>query len=195
MTKQAPTSADAPDPVSRRMNVATLSRAADTNFDIRPDRTICSEVAEMMRLTFLENLRFKGALSPRSKDGWRLSARLTARTGQPCVVTLEPVAQTIDQKVSRDLLPAADAPEAIDLDLVLNPDAPDEPDYFEEYIDIGAILLEELALALDPYPRAPDVDLSEVRATPPGADPLDAEAVKPFAKLAELKRKLENGDP
>ena len=50
--------------------------------------------------------------------------------------------------------------------------------------------LEALALALDPYPRAEGAALGDARFAPPGTQPLDEEALKPFAGLAELREKL-----
>ncbi|MEL6999332.1 MAG: DUF177 domain-containing protein [Pseudomonadota bacterium] len=193
MSKQTSKSDETSGPLTRRLSVATLSRGTATPFDLNPDRQTCVEIARQMGLSALNALRCKGELTPGRKDGWRLTARLTAKVVQPCVVTLDPVEQSIDLKIVRELLPASEDNDEVDL--VLDPDAEDEPDYFEDDIDPGAICLEELALALDPYPRAPGVDPTETLVTPPGADPLDAEALKPFAKLAELKRKLESRDP
>jgi hypothetical protein len=49
-------------------------------------------------------------------------------------------------------------------------------------IDLGALALEFLTLALDPYPRKPDV------AFVGGQDAKDAAEVSPFAALAALKK-------
>ena len=37
-------------------------------------------------------------------------------------------------------------------------------------LDLGEVMVEALALALPPYPRAPGVELGEVVATEPGAE-------------------------
>jgi hypothetical protein len=52
-------------------------------------------------------------------------------------------------------------------------------------VDIGAIALEELALALDPYPRAPDADA--ILAASNAATDDDVEARRPFAVLARKR--------
>jgi hypothetical protein len=61
-------------------------------------------------------------------------------------------------------------------------DGPDDPDEIESadgIADLGEAVAEQLALALDPYPRAPDAEL------PPEAND---EAAGAFAALAALRR-------
>jgi hypothetical protein len=51
-------------------------------------------------------------------------------------------------------------------------------------------MIEALSLALPPFPRAADAEPVDITVTEPGAAPLDADAVKPFAGLAGLRDKL-----
>ncbi len=64
----------------------------------------------------------------------------------------------------------------------------------EHRVDLGEVLLEALALAIPPFPRANGVDLGEIRAAPKGVDPMDDDALKPFAGLAGLRDKLDGKD-
>ena len=115
---------------------------------------------------------------------------MTADVVQACVATLEPVPARIDEDLVRGFIPE-DAYSAT-LEEDLDPDAEDAPDTFGTVIDLGATALEALALALDPYPRATEASADPVRTAPPGVEPLTDEALRPFAKLAALKEKLDS---
>jgi uncharacterized metal-binding protein YceD (DUF177 family) len=111
-----------------------------------------------------------------------VAGRLSADLSQSCVVTEEPVPARVDadfvRLFSRDV--ASDAGE-----VVIDPEL-DEPEPLEgTEIDVGELVAEELAMALDPYPRSPDADrvLAEVA---PGEE--DAAAPNPFGALATLRR-------
>jgi uncharacterized metal-binding protein YceD (DUF177 family) len=56
-------------------------------------------------------------------------------------------------------------------------------------IDLGEMLAEELALALDPYPRAPDADILVSEALGPNISFGSAEPDSPFAALEQLQDK------
>ncbi|MFC7539628.1 DUF177 domain-containing protein [Siccirubricoccus deserti] len=82
--------------------------------------------------------------------------RFTATVTQACIVTLEPVEQQMAESLAFRLLPPeqeeADGPE--DLDEIACPDG---------VADLGEAVAEQLALALDPYPRAPGADCRRKR--------------------------------
>jgi uncharacterized metal-binding protein YceD (DUF177 family) len=109
----------------------------------------------------------------------RLHAVLHADVVQSCVVTLEPVAGTVEDEFT--LIFASDAPEAIEDVLVSGDEEVVEP-LVGDAIDIGEAVAQELSLALDPFPRAADAA--------PLADVPEAEEIKesPFAALAKLRR-------
>lgn len=87
---------------------------------------------------------------------------LRARVDQECVVTLDPFTQAIEERFSVQFVPA----EREDPDP--DPDAVDQIPYEGSSIDLGEALVEQLALALDPYPRKPGATLE---ATITGATP------------------------
>ncbi|MEM1299580.1 MAG: DUF177 domain-containing protein, partial [Pseudomonadota bacterium] len=157
-----------------------------------PDGKVLAVVAEFLGIEDLSQWRIKGKLVPTKGDGWRLEARMTADVVQACVATLEPVPARIDEELVRGFMPE-DAYSAT-LEEDLDPDAEDAPDTFGAAIDLGAVALEALALSLDPYPRTPDASADPLRTAPPGVEPLTDEALRPFAKLAALKEKLESKD-
>ena len=82
---------------------------------------------------------------------------LRARLTQTCVVTLEPFESVLTEQARLRFVPAATIGEAADLGAVDEAalEAPDDLPYTADSIDLGAALAEQLALALDPYPRRP----------------------------------------
>lgn len=177
-------------PLRHALDVATLSRALETKFDLQPDKAKLARIAAFLQIEQLKAFRFRGELLPRRKDDWLLKARLTADLQQACVVTLAPVDEWIDEDVLLELLPLTKSTDKDTLDVL--PDADDGPDYFQDQIDLGAIALERVALALEPYPRAADADFESDQFAAPGVQPLRDEDLKPFASLAALKENLGN---
>ncbi len=117
----------------------------------------------------------------------RLDAHVDAAVTQPCVVTLGPVPAEVSSDFvllfTRDQ--GGDEVELAFEDEIVEPLIGDE-------IDIGEAVAQELGVALDPYPRAPDADLESA-----GLESLDAEADglrepaeekgRPFAALARAR--------
>lgn len=111
-------------------------------------------------------------LMPEADGGVRVTGGLVATVVQECVVTFEPVAQGIAEPIAWRLLPAGRTPA----------DGPDDPDEIETdgTADLGDAVAEQLGLALDPLPRAPE-------AAVPTLD-RDTPAAGPFAALNRLRR-------
>jgi uncharacterized metal-binding protein YceD (DUF177 family) len=99
---------------------------------------------------------------------------LAADVVQTCVVSLDAVDQHIDERFIIRFVP--DGREPTDDD----PEAPDEIPYQGSIIDLGEAAAEQLALALDPYPRRPDAELD------PSAIDADHSA---FGSLSALRLK------
>lgn len=173
-------------PSGLRFRVADLVARRETEFDLRPDTARLAAIAADLGLDVLRKLRFAGRLIPDGRRDWRLVATLGATVVQPCVVTLVPVTTRIDEAVTRHYLadpspfqPVADEVEMPEDDTV-------EP--LPAVIDIEAVMLEALTLALPLYPRADGSELGTLEAMPPGAEPLDAARVHPFSALAALRK-------
>ena len=127
-----------------------------------------------------EAMSFEYTLKPASEGRYRLKGKLTARVVQTCVVTLEPVTNTITDRVMAEFLPAQDMPAEIGGSVDLDDDYDEEP-IIDQRIDIGRVVYEHLASALDPYPRKEGAAVDWT--------PLDGAMAKenPFAVLAKLK--------
>lgn len=84
-----------------------------------------------------------------------VEGRLTAEIVQRCVVTLEPFSSKVTAEFRRTFTTAASP---VDREIVIDAER-DEPEPLEgDVIDLGEIVAEELALAIDPYPRSPEAD-------------------------------------
>jgi hypothetical protein len=107
---------------------------------------------------------------------------------QPSVVTLEPVRQSISEPVDRIFLPGGEKPYAgpANAEIFVDLEGEDVPDHFEgNEADLTDLIVEILALAVDPYPREPGVSLDDL-----GLEP-DGDQSSPFAALKALKPKDE----
>jgi uncharacterized metal-binding protein YceD (DUF177 family) len=137
-------------------------------------------LARRFDLHGIEALTASLDLRPEPGGTIRVRGRLLAEVVQSCVVTLEPVATRVDAPLDLRLLP--DGQEPADED----PDSPDEIESPGDVADLGEALAEQLALALDPYPRAPGAQLPE--GTQDAEEPETAPArPNPFAALKSLK--------
>jgi len=155
---------------------------------LTPDSAARTAIAAELGLPALRKLRLQGQLSPLGKSDWRLTAELGATVVQDCVVTLAPVTTRIDEPVTRTYL--ADLPEpGEDEEIEIPEDDSVEP--LPQSIDLGAVMIEALTLALPPYPHAEGARPLNQNFAQPGVTPLSDEQAKPFAGLAGLKQKLE----
>ena len=108
----------------------------------------------------------------------RVSGHLEAEVTQTCVVSLEPVRNRVEEDFSQ--LYTLDPAAAEAREVAVEPDQDEttlEP-LGPEGLDLGEAVAQQLALALDPYPRAPGakppVDLAEPEAETPAERPFDA---------------------
>jgi len=116
-------------------------------------------------------------LLKRTGKGVRVTGAVHAEVTQTCVVTLEPFPVMVDESV--DVRFAKPAEERSGRRTQVETVAPDP--IVDGRIDLGALTVEFLALALDPYPRKPDAEF-----TPP---PMVEPAESPFVVLAEIAKK------
>lgn len=176
-------------PVSLPFRVAALSSRKPTRFTLAPEAAERAAMAADLGLLGLPAFRISGELRPLGKNDFELVAEFKATVVQPCSITLEPVTTRLAEPVLRRYDADYVAPEAEELELRDE----DTVDPLPEVIDIGEVALEALALALPLYPRAPGASLDEAVFAPPGAEPLRDADLRPFAGLAALKSKLDEG--
>lgn len=151
------------------------SRGLD--IDVTATRAECEALARRFGLLDLPALGAEVNIRPGLGGVWTVSGRLRADVVQVCVVSLETVAQSLDEAFELRFAAAAVGK----ADVATDPDAPEPLE--GETIDVGAIVADHLSLALDPFPRAPGV---EYQPEPESAD----DKPNPFAALAQLKGRL-----
>ncbi|HEY4941809.1 MAG TPA: YceD family protein [Rhizomicrobium sp.] len=145
-------------------------------------------IARWANVEKVESFSATMTLRKHAANSFSLDADLTADIVQGCVVTLEPVRSHVERQVHRALHLTApirhrgDASVAL-TELAGEDDVPEEIDSLD--YDLAAPLLEELALAIDPYPRAPGVEF----AAPAEAAEAAAKPESPFAVLKSLKNR------
>jgi uncharacterized metal-binding protein YceD (DUF177 family) len=172
---------------ARLIRLSRLDGRTRTPVRLEPDASARAAVAERLGLTALRKLRFEGELVPEGRTDWRLEARLGATIVQPCVVTLAPVTTRIDTAVSRSYRAAMPAlPEGDEIEMP--EDDTEEP--LPEVLDLGAVMEEALALCVPLYPRAEGAELGEAIYAAPGLEPMRDDDAKPFASLADLKKRM-----
>ena len=158
--------------------------------EVAPDADALAAMAEQLKITTVE--RFHAKLTAvRFRGGIRVLGQLTARIVQPSVVTFEPVTQDIDEPVDRVFLPEPDKGHKTAPGAEIFVDLEDEefPDYIEgNEVDLSVLLIETLALAIEPYPRLPGESLDSL-----GID-LGEEEEGPFAGLKLLKNPPDKPD-
>ena len=159
---------------------------------------IRADAEQLQRIATVADVSSVGRLSAeldvvRIKGGIQVLGKLSAEITQPCVVTLDPVHQQIDEKLDRVFLPApldtkadasrdAEKENAPGSEAYIDLSAEDAPDYYDgPMFDVTDYLLETFALAIDLYPRTPGAKMSVEQA---GDDPAE---LSPFAMLKSLK--------
>ena len=107
----------------------------------------------------------------------RISAkgRLRAQVTQNCVLSLEPFDVEIDEAFEVCFVPAGSESDELDLEGV------DEVTYEGDTLDLGEAASEQLALALDPFPRKPGATVPE--------EGKDDGPTGPFAALERLRER------
>lgn len=182
------TDAVAPLPIVRTLSPADVPPAG-THVVIVADEATRAALARHAEILSVEAMRAEFLVKPWGRDGFQVEGRVTASITQACVVTLEPLARTVDEAVSLKLVPPEamarwlekqDEEGAIDLDLTL-----DMPDPIEGgTIDLGTLSVEHFLIGIDPYPRKEGAVFDAEAA---GVGDGRAE-LSPFAALARLEK-------
>lgn len=172
------------------LRLSDLSARKPTRFALAPDAAARAMIAAELGILAVGALAFRGALTPRGKRDWALEADLAARVVQPCVVTTEPVATDLAEKVER--LYVADLPEVEGEEVEMPED--DRVEALPATLDLKAVLTEALSLALPLYPRAPGAEFAGLDHAEAGVEALTDESVKPFAGLSDLLKKAPGKD-
>ena len=173
--------------------VADVPAETGAHFALTADADTRAAIARIAEIRELPRLAATFDVTRQRDDGLHVVGEVSATVGQNCVVTLEPLANEIEEKVDVMFslpLPGADLEEDEDDESgkrsggsKRNLDGP-EP-LLDGAIDLGALAIEFLILGIDPYPRKPGAKFEPPQDLKP--DP------GPFAALADLAARDRDG--
>lgn len=165
---------------SRRERLDTIG-ADERIVAIEADAGERAALAARFGLQSVERLAARFAIR-RDGAGILATGRVEALVVQPCVATAQPVETAIDEPVSlRFVEPALRGGGDADEEVELGGDALDTIEIDGGAIDLGEAAAETMALAIDPFPRAPDA-----AATLKAAGVMTEEEARPAGALAGL---------
>ncbi|MEM9968567.1 MAG: DUF177 domain-containing protein [Pseudomonadota bacterium] len=170
------------------LRVSGLSTTTPNAFCLRPSKDVLEQIARDLSLSALRKLSFEGHITARGKADWEMTARLGATVTQACVVTLDPVITRIDIDVRRLFVTDFHVPDETEVEMPED----DSIEPLTAWIDPAAVMQEALALAVPDYPRQDAAELGQMVYTKPGETPMTDQDARPFASLADFKRKLED---
>ncbi|MFZ0019514.1 MAG: YceD family protein [Acetobacteraceae bacterium] len=153
-----------------------VERVGPGGLDITVEATVaeCAALAERMGLPAVLALTCTFHLDREAAGTLLARGHLVARLMQTCVVSLDDFVNAVEERFAVRCVPDGGETDAPD------PESLDEITFVDGTLDLGEAAAEQLALALDPYPRAPDAALPDM--------PADPEA-QPFAALTPLQRR------
>jgi hypothetical protein len=140
-------------PLSRTVRIDDVKDGEERLIEVTPAER--AAIATLLDLAGLDQLSFACRFFPRGEGRHLVQGTLAASVTQTCVVSLEPVASALQVAVEIEFWPArlvdqltASSDEAASHGMVDWP----EP-IVEGKIDLGPVIYETPATALDPYPR------------------------------------------
>ena len=149
---------------------------------IEADEAERAALAVRFGLIAIQRLKAEAELA-RDGDIVTATGRLEAGVIQACVASGEPVPARIAEDFALRFVPASTESDAEEVEL--EESDLDDIDYEGSSVDLGEAVAQTMALALDPFPRAPGAD-EKLRA----AGVIGEEDAGPFAALKALKDKL-----
>jgi uncharacterized metal-binding protein YceD (DUF177 family) len=172
-----------PPPLSRPLDVSRVPAAGCLEV-VAADSDELTALASVLKLPAIHSLFAQLNISRWRGQGLKVQGHLASELKQTCVVTLEDFRTRVEDDITRYFLPRGE----------LTPDEAamveeGDADLFDDgVIDLGEVVAESLALALDPYPRRPGVEFKDTDIAGPKPSK-STDPASPFATLAQLRRK------
>jgi uncharacterized metal-binding protein YceD (DUF177 family) len=171
-------------PLSHTVRVRDIPTGGKT-YQLEAEADERAVLAENLGIPAVERLEAELEVLPVGNDGLRVRGRVDGDVVQTCIVTLDPVRQSVSETFDVTFLPEQESPDPGARTVLLDPADDEELDFFSGgRLDLGPIVREHLALGLDPYPRKPDTGFQ------PHIEDDTSDRVSPFEGL----RKLKDGD-
>jgi uncharacterized metal-binding protein YceD (DUF177 family) len=183
-------------PYSFKVNAAKVVDK-DLALVVDPVSAELKAIAGNYDIDSIESLKADFILKPYRKAGLRIKGPLRVAMTRTCVVSLEPFESVLKLDVDRTFEPGSSRPRKIkdlndDGEIEIELETLDPPDVIlDGVLDLGAVICEELALSLDPFPRKPGIEFES--GDEEGADAAEERETKPspFAALKVLKGRPE----
>ncbi|MBP7253608.1 MAG: DUF177 domain-containing protein [Alphaproteobacteria bacterium] len=175
---------------SRIVEVEKIAPRGGHSMSITAEPAERVAVAKRLGLLELDSL-IANLTVERAADGVSFTADGTfdADVVQECVVSLTPLSAKLHDIVAGHFVPPQRLSMTGEPEEIENPLAEIPEPIIDGTIDLGELVVQHLALALDPYPRQPGVEPVLPRTVAPVAD-----TQKPFAGLATLLKTKEKSD-
>ena len=159
------------------VRVAEIGRGLKRRLEA--DAPARARIARALDLQALDRLEAEVSVAPAAR-GFEARGTLHAQLAQTCGVTLEPLPADLRTDFAVRFVESGEAEPAEPAhEVVVTLEDEDPPDLIEGgVVDLGAYVVEHLALALDPFPRKPGAVFEA---------PAQAAEASPFAVLAGLK--------
>ncbi len=171
-------------PFSRLVTLKSLG-GKERAYNIEASSDERRALSVLLKILGLQSLTASIVLTPGEKGQLCLAGEVTAHPIQTCVLTLEPVASTIESKIDRLFTsePEKFAPQEGEIEKAVSPSL-----LPGGIIDLGEVAAEQLALDLDPFPRTPGA-VFKGYSTDNFIGEEDNKGRNSFAALAALKEK------
>lgn len=172
-------------PWSRKIAAMSVSRNG-ISFALSADEATRKQIAESLDLDRLDALSARFLLRMSSGEIVTVTGDVTAQGCQRCVVSLAPVPFEVSEPVEQRYASDAVLPKPTKAEIERSLDDPDPPEPFDNgMIDIAALAVETLSMALPPFPKAEGA----IHAETASDSPESFRSESPFAALAALKGK------
>ncbi len=177
--------------ISHPLRISDMPKTKNTRFDITFSNAELNSIADVLSVVSVKKMRIFGKVSPSGIKDWVLTATVGATVTQTCVITLDLVQTRLDTPITLTYSAKylADDRESV---TEMTTDETIEP--LTDEIDLAAIAIEAVALALPDYPKSPNAHLETAIFAADGVTPMTDADTKPFASLASLKDKLSKED-
>lgn len=148
-------------------------------------------IAEALTLLALKRLDVHYRICPLKRDRFLLRGELSADIEQICSVSLDPLEVTVEAQIEVEFWSADKLPKQAVLgenDTDFDPFAADDPEPISAgKLEVGRIVYEQLASAIEPYPRHADAELEQDQAPLAPEGGAASDPGNPFAVLSKLK--------
>ncbi|MEM9330171.1 MAG: DUF177 domain-containing protein [Pseudomonadota bacterium] len=142
---------------SKKLDVTGLPQKG-TSINLDGGKAELDLLSQALGVERLHSFRAEINAKPWKLKGAYLAGLIKATVEQTCVATLEPVITELDCEFERYFLPqgdpALDDHTIVEGELVIDPEEDDIPDELDgKFIDMWSVVIEELNLQIDPFPR------------------------------------------